>query len=453
MENEYEVEREKAKLGPFMTCCIIFKATIGVGIFTFQYAYGLCGLVLGTIVSVAVFYMVTYGIDTLLGLCDQIEANESGRVEAFPKPTSEQTESYSKAPEAPPVHRQENNLYTVEYELLPGKSYEIITYHQVPNRIRGKSREVVTLISIIASIGMCLGFGLGNYVYLIKAISESGFIEVSVPLCSSIIFVVSTVLLFLIIEPEKIKYLALGIAVIIFSASVLLLGKNSWEILQGRTAKNYNYSNPDSAGIVVGVALFAFESISLIINVRRTTKNKRKMRLYTRWTFGIASVFFLCLAASFHLVFGKDVKHPIAFDYYRETDRWLFYLKFLVGLNPLFAVPFSTFTVIEIFEKVKPMAKYIQTDAGALSRHKIFFLRFLLLASIYLCTLLTTKIEIIFDVVGSLFGPIIGFLVPVYIYHRYNHDVSFLRKLHDLVYCLVSVFFGVLGVQYTFLSG
>ena len=79
-------------------------------------------------------------------------------------------------------------------------------------------------------------------------------------------------------------------------------------------------------------------------------------------------------------------------------------------------------------------------------------LRFLLLASIYLCTLLTTKIEIIFNIVGSLFGPILGFLVPVYIYHQYNEDVSTLRKLHDLLYCLVSVVFGVLGVQYTFRS-
>jgi len=454
MENEYELEREKQKLGPFMTCCIIFKATIGVGIFTFQYAYGLCGLVLGTAASVAVFYMVTYGIDTLLGLCDKIEASESGKLEAAKRHlvVAEQNDSYSKVPDAGPSARLENNMYTVEYELLPGKNYEIITYHQVPNRIRGRSREIVTLISIIASVGMCLGFGLGNYVYLIKAISDSGLVDVSESVCSSGIFVVLAVLQFLIIEPEKIKYLALVIAVLIFSASVTLLGKNSWDALHGKLAHNYNYSNPQDVGIVVGVALFAFESISLIINVRRTTRHKHRMRIYTRWTFGLASVFFLCLALSFHLVFGKDVTHPIAFDFYRESDKWLYYMKFLVGFNPLFAVPFSTITIIEIFEKVRPVAKFIQNEAGALNRNKIFLLRFLLLASIYLCTLLTTKIEIIFDIVGSLFGPIIGFLVPVYIYHQYNAEVSWPRKLHDLVYCIVSVVFGVLGVQYTFRS-
>lgn len=452
MDNEYELEREKAKLGPFMTCCIIFKATIGVGIFTFQYAYGLCGLVLGTAVSAAVFYMVTYGIDTLLGLCDQIEANENGRVEVAPKTNPEQSDVYSKVPDVVPAARLENNVYTVEYELLPGRNYEIITYHQVPNRIPGKSREVVTLISIIASIGMCLGFGLGNYVYLIKAVSESGLVEVSEPVCSTAIFVVTSLLQFLIIEPEKIKYLAFAIAILIFGSSVTLLGKNAWEILHGRVADNYNYSNTADVGIVVGVALFAFESISLIINVRRTARHKHRMRVYTRWTFGVASAFFLCMAVSFHLVFGRDVKHPIAFDFYRDSDKWLFYMKFLVGFNPLFAVPFSTITIIEIFEKVKPLAKYIQNEAGALNRYKIFFLRFLLLGSIYLCTLLTTKIEIIFDIVGSLFGPIIGFLVPVYIYHQYNPHVSALRKFHDLLYCLLSVVFGVLGVQYTFRS-
>ena len=35
----YEEERAKLKLGPFTTCVMIFKTTVGVGIFTFQYCY------------------------------------------------------------------------------------------------------------------------------------------------------------------------------------------------------------------------------------------------------------------------------------------------------------------------------------------------------------------------------------------------------------------------------
>ena len=41
---DYESRREKLKLGPFSTCIMIFKTTIGVGIFTFQYAYSLVNI-------------------------------------------------------------------------------------------------------------------------------------------------------------------------------------------------------------------------------------------------------------------------------------------------------------------------------------------------------------------------------------------------------------------------
>lgn len=37
----YEEERKKLKMGVFATCAMIFKATVGVGIFTFQYCFGL----------------------------------------------------------------------------------------------------------------------------------------------------------------------------------------------------------------------------------------------------------------------------------------------------------------------------------------------------------------------------------------------------------------------------
>ena len=35
----YEDERRKLKLGPLATCVLLFKSTVGVGVFTYQYAY------------------------------------------------------------------------------------------------------------------------------------------------------------------------------------------------------------------------------------------------------------------------------------------------------------------------------------------------------------------------------------------------------------------------------
>ena len=38
-EYDYEEERKKLKLGPVATCILLFKSTVGVGVFTYLYAY------------------------------------------------------------------------------------------------------------------------------------------------------------------------------------------------------------------------------------------------------------------------------------------------------------------------------------------------------------------------------------------------------------------------------
>lgn len=35
----YESERKKLKLNGFATCILLFKSTVGVGMFTYQYAF------------------------------------------------------------------------------------------------------------------------------------------------------------------------------------------------------------------------------------------------------------------------------------------------------------------------------------------------------------------------------------------------------------------------------
>jgi amino acid permease len=75
----YEEERKKLKLGPFTTCIMIFKTTVGVGIFTFQYCYALCGMMWGSILSSAVFFCTIFGINQLLVLCNDIENDENGQ--------------------------------------------------------------------------------------------------------------------------------------------------------------------------------------------------------------------------------------------------------------------------------------------------------------------------------------------------------------------------------------
>lgn len=89
-------------------------------------------------------------------------------------------------------------------------------------------------------------------------------------------------------------------------------------------------------------------------------------------------------------------------------------LKFLVALNPLFSVPFNIITIIEIFEGLPKFNFLVRDKKGNLNSKKIFTTRIVLLTFLFILTLISTNIAAIFDLVGAMFGPILGFILPVF---------------------------------------
>jgi hypothetical protein len=136
------------------------------------------------------------------------------------------------------------------------------------------------------------------------------------------------------------------------------------------------------------------------------------MRKLVYITFISAALFFILFALSFHLVYGKGKMQKVAFDYY-AVGNLLHKLKFFVAFNPLFSVPFNIITIIEIFEKLKFLNPFIRKSNGDLSPSKVLTTRLALLTTLFLLTLMSTDIASIFELVGALFGPILGFILPV----------------------------------------
>ncbi len=91
-----------------------------------------------------------------------------------------------------------------------------MTFHQVAAKMKGKATKPIIFLSIFASIGMGLGFALGNYVYLILAINNH--FGLSTRLCSIIIYCGIVVILWLVVEPEKIKPVAYVLTAFIFGS-------------------------------------------------------------------------------------------------------------------------------------------------------------------------------------------------------------------------------------------
>lgn len=86
----------------------------------------------------------------------------------------------------------------------------------------------------------------------------------------------------------------------------------------------------------------------------------------------------------------------------------------MVALNPLFSVPFNIINAVEMLEGANKTSFLLKKKDGSLSARRIFIARTALLVVVYLITLVSTNVAIIFDVVGAVFGPAIGFIIPVF---------------------------------------
>lgn len=146
-EYNYEAERQKLKLGPFATCVLLFKTTVGVGIFTYQYAFAKvaaadqCGFVLGSLLSALVFYMIIYGMYRLIELCDLIEDMETEKKKKLTKPPAQE----AAAPQPPATELKDQKSIAdgtdaglnAESKVLDNfevegstERFQVITYHR-----------------------------------------------------------------------------------------------------------------------------------------------------------------------------------------------------------------------------------------------------------------------------------------------------------------------------------
>lgn len=138
---DYEAERRKLKLSPAATCVLLFKSTVGVGIFTYQYAYSICGFLLGTLLSILVFYMVVYGMLRLVDLCDLVEQYEAEKRSALKTPPAEVQiqQACSEQGEGLEQRTEENSKTSAALSAKPedlyeigatSETYQVVTYHR-----------------------------------------------------------------------------------------------------------------------------------------------------------------------------------------------------------------------------------------------------------------------------------------------------------------------------------
>lgn len=92
-------------------------------------------------------------------------------------------------------------------------------------------------------------------------------------MASLIVFLILLILLYVIVEPEKIKPIAFILSFMIVGSACALMGYNYWQIghrsilpQEKQEIPNFTVGNFKHMGLLIGISLFSFESINLIVN-------------------------------------------------------------------------------------------------------------------------------------------------------------------------------------------
>lgn len=75
-KSSFILKRESHKLGTSAAFFMLFKSCVGLGMFSYPYAYGKVGNVYGAILSIMVNYVATYGMYTIANISILIENRE-----------------------------------------------------------------------------------------------------------------------------------------------------------------------------------------------------------------------------------------------------------------------------------------------------------------------------------------------------------------------------------------
>ena len=74
----YELSRAKLRYSNFQTGFLIVTSTIGMGLYTFQYAFAKVGYLLGSATSILTNFFTIYGIYRLTKIADKMEGKKDG---------------------------------------------------------------------------------------------------------------------------------------------------------------------------------------------------------------------------------------------------------------------------------------------------------------------------------------------------------------------------------------
>lgn len=254
----YEERRQELKISVGDATLILFKAVVGLGLLVTQFDFGKCGVILGTLITIFACFLTGYTKYLVLNITNKIEEErDDGSV----------VENYDKV-----------------VELTLG------------NKMRVFTKISCFIFNTFACIVLTINFSKFIHSELTQTVvALNGF---DLQYFQAILYMLTLIFIFILLEPEKLKYPCLvGTFVLIF-AIVFCWLLNLKTLLFRKESVNISYFNPAFIPALLGNMLSSSESVTTIFTIRSTMKEPKKMTLVLQYTFMLIIGFFLICGIS-----------------------------------------------------------------------------------------------------------------------------------------------------------
>lgn len=417
----YNQLRMQSKLGLSAAFFVLFKSCVGLGLFSYPYAFGKVGLVWGSVLTFVLCYLSTYGMYCLVASAQELEDRTPG-------------------------------LYRF-------RTYQSLTGFLTSKLFGPLSSRCMAAFSIVGCVAINGSIIIGGVVEVSSILSEYfGYSQLLLKFGITAVVVMITAVC---LEPEKLKpvgFISGGVIILIVA---IMYADNTIHTAprNQNPAITLEYFRIDGTGMFCGIAGFAYEAAGTIFTVKETMKEPKKMGKLLAVTFTFIGFLFIMISVSFYFVFGGELINPVAFKMF-HADR-----PFMHSLSIFFAVVITLFLPLynisnsELMEDFESVARFVQLVEhgkkvpGEKSRSRLLIFRVALFLTTIAFAFLTDKVEVVLNFSGALIIPVICFYIPIWCnfmlakfkkVHR-----PFFANLHDLTLLLIAFVVQVLGLYYS----
>lgn len=406
-DNNYEDERLKHKLCYWKSALLFIQSAAGISLFTLQKPLQMVGLYGGFFITILVGYITCFGLVTLSALASDIEKDF-------------------------------------------GYKRRVKNFYELTNHIQGKHIPIMRWLMMVSGVCMMYASTISNVILVADTLEHH--LGISVWISKLSMFVLCSLIFFLLIEPEKIKFINIYMTALLFALTWFILLRNLISWAQGNGPKFSEIKKFDwkNIGVWGGNLSYAFEVASNFLSLRLTSATEVNYEGLTQWMMAFVGLnYYGCAAA--HIVGNpeSEISENSFQMMAKHGDVWKL-LIYLFMINTMYTFTFNTIFTSEIIENIPFIHDIITNKTGVISRPKITALRIFLWGIGVGLSFLTTDIIKILNVSGSVFSPIISYFGPLVLTYAYMNQkgqaLPCWKRVHNFIYLKFAFTISIWGI-------